>query len=279
MFENGHEMGSLEPHIRAQNWEKSDFFWVFCEGEEQAFSSQLVTADGTWVFCFELATKGQSMEWHHPQYPGKKTSKSDHQQARSLSLSSGNVKEWFTWMWCQEGRQSTLSPMLDVARTRAVFKTSSASQESGVNLTSGWQSKTTHKFEHSQSHHKVWTALPHPPYSRYLALSCLCLFGALKNAICNTEFETSGSVIHMSRTRHTYTYSSFAQGHRSWLRCSVKTGYGVKLSHFIGFWWFLFRKNKTLLVGHPFTFTFTACIYLLGMVLWRRDNCTFYFCN
>jgi hypothetical protein len=37
------------------------------EAKGETFLSWIVTADETWVHHFELETKSQSMEWHHPQ--------------------------------------------------------------------------------------------------------------------------------------------------------------------------------------------------------------------
>jgi len=39
---------------------------------EEAFLSQIVTGDETWAHHYELETKRQSVEWHHPQSPRKK---------------------------------------------------------------------------------------------------------------------------------------------------------------------------------------------------------------
>jgi hypothetical protein len=42
------------------------------KAEGETFLTQTVKADATWVHHFELETKGQSMEWHHLQFPKKK---------------------------------------------------------------------------------------------------------------------------------------------------------------------------------------------------------------
>jgi hypothetical protein len=42
------------------------------DGEGEAFLSQIITGDKTWVHHFEPETKRQSMEWHHLQLPRKK---------------------------------------------------------------------------------------------------------------------------------------------------------------------------------------------------------------
>jgi hypothetical protein len=71
--------------------------------------SQIVTADKTYAHCFELETKkalhGMVPSSISPPPPSKKNSRSPHQETRSQSLSSGTVKEWFYWMWCQQERQ------------------------------------------------------------------------------------------------------------------------------------------------------------------------------
>jgi len=44
----------------------SELFGHF-EAEEKAFLSRIVTGDKIWAHHYELETKRQSMEWHHPQ--------------------------------------------------------------------------------------------------------------------------------------------------------------------------------------------------------------------
>jgi len=45
---------------------------VCFDAEGEAFLSRIVTGDKTWAHHYELETKRQSMEWHHPHSPRKK---------------------------------------------------------------------------------------------------------------------------------------------------------------------------------------------------------------
>jgi len=63
MFESVCKMCSLEPHGQAQNEEKNHVFWV---GGILTLS-RIVTTVETCLHHFEPETKGQSIEWHHPQ--------------------------------------------------------------------------------------------------------------------------------------------------------------------------------------------------------------------
>jgi hypothetical protein len=45
------------------------------DAEGEAFMPQIVTGDETWAHHYQPETKRQSMEWHHPQSPRKKKSK------------------------------------------------------------------------------------------------------------------------------------------------------------------------------------------------------------
>ena len=53
------EMGYSEPHSQMQNWEKSNSSELLAcfEAEGEAFLSQTVTADDTWVHHFAWETK------------------------------------------------------------------------------------------------------------------------------------------------------------------------------------------------------------------------------
>ena len=69
--------------------------------EGETVFPHIFTGDETWVHHFEPERKRkQSVEWHQSQSPWKKKIKSFHQWARSLSLSSGAVKEQFLRMCC-----------------------------------------------------------------------------------------------------------------------------------------------------------------------------------
>ena len=45
------------------------------DAEGEAFLSQIVTGDETWVHHYEPETKRQSMEWHHPHHQEKRSSR------------------------------------------------------------------------------------------------------------------------------------------------------------------------------------------------------------
>jgi hypothetical protein len=164
----------------------------------------------------------------------------------------------------------------DADRSQEVFHMSLASQEYGWKLASTWQCKVARKLEDSRIHYKIWwELLPHPPYSTDLTPSFFLQFRALKDAICDTKFETrwcdsssenlatwpgQGMVL----TRHTHTFSSLAQGHRSgWRQCG-KIGYGSKPSLFI------IRNFYDL--GLNIYLETKGCHYFLGSphVCWRR---------
>jgi hypothetical protein len=163
-------------------------------------------------------------------------------------------------MQCWERRQSTLTPtsgrwhtsgsvsydsywhifmMHGSLNIKKMFHVSLASQEYGWKLSSTWQCKVAHKLEDLGIHYKIWwELLPYPPYSTDLAPSDFHQFRALKDAIYDTKFETwwcdspsknlatwpgQGTVL----TRHTHTFSSLAQGHRSgWRHCGKKRTWG-----------------------------------------------------
>jgi hypothetical protein len=43
------------------------------QADGESFLSRIVSGDETWIHHFELETKRQAMEWHHPTFPrGKK---------------------------------------------------------------------------------------------------------------------------------------------------------------------------------------------------------------
>lgn len=65
----------------------SELFACF-EYEGEAFLSQIVTSDETWVRHCEPETR-QSMEWHHPQSPGNKK--------RRKYLSEGKIMSTVFW--------------------------------------------------------------------------------------------------------------------------------------------------------------------------------------
>jgi hypothetical protein len=84
--------------------------------------------------------------------------------------------------------------------------------------------------------------LPHPPYSPDLAPSDFHLFGALKDAILGTMFETDDHLIHAVRTwlrkqgkswYRQHICSLLAHGLRSGGRLCGIIGYGVKPSLFM----------------------------------------------
>jgi len=74
---------------------------VCFDTERETFFSKIFTGDETWVHPFEPERK-QSNPWNGTilDLPGRKNSKSFHQWARSVSLSSGPVKEQFLRMHC-----------------------------------------------------------------------------------------------------------------------------------------------------------------------------------
>jgi hypothetical protein len=65
-------MSSLKARSRIQNGEERFFseFLARFEAEEENLSRS-IAANETRAFHFELETKGQAMEWHHPQCPWK----------------------------------------------------------------------------------------------------------------------------------------------------------------------------------------------------------------
>jgi hypothetical protein len=61
-----------------------------------------------------------------------------------------------------------------------------------------------------------WTVLPHPPYSPHLTPSDFILFGALKDAIHGTKFETDDNVIHVVKTW-------LGEQNKAWYRQGIHT--------------------------------------------------------
>ena len=115
--------------------------------------SQIVTADETWAYCFELETKKALTKWYHPQSPHKKFKRSLQGHNHCLlglwrTDSSGCDTER------KDNKLQNLHQHSD--RTQEAFQTSSASQKSNRNLASAWQCKAALKFEEMGSHHKIW---------------------------------------------------------------------------------------------------------------------------
>jgi predicted metalloenzyme YecM len=117
--------------------------------------SQIVTADETWAYCFELETKMHSIEWYCTilNLPWKKFKKYPEGHNHCLlglwrSDSSG----------CDTKRKDNKLQNLhqDSDRTQEAFQPSTASQKSNRNLASAWQCKAALRFEDMGSHHKVW---------------------------------------------------------------------------------------------------------------------------
>jgi len=86
--------------------------------------------------------------------PRRKNSKIIHQRARSRSLSSGTVKEWFLWLWCQEERQLTPTLMVGCWQTWGSIQMGLALHKSNRNFVSSWQYRAAQEFEDG-SHHKM----------------------------------------------------------------------------------------------------------------------------
>ena len=161
-------------------------------------------------------------------------------------------------MRCREGRQSTPTPTSGRIQNSEAFQTTSASQESKGNLASA---RLHTSFEEDWGgHHKI--CLGSVPYSPDLPLSCFNLFGALKDAILSTKFETDEYV--MSAAINWLREQGRAQNRQGmytpapcWERLCEKIGYGLKPTLFImcnfrnlriNIYW---KKIKALLSVHP----------------------------
>jgi hypothetical protein len=146
-----------------------------------------------------------------------------------VAVSGQGRDHWHLGLWrsdcceCDTKMGDSSSPTADVARAWEVFEMSQASQECGIKLAATWACKTTHQFEGSWSHHKIWLeiftpSVLHPHCHPHVSI-CLELW-----RMCAVEFETNENVICswelgcMSRTRRTHTCTLLAQGHRSWPR-------------------------------------------------------------
>lgn len=186
---------------------------------------------GTWVQRFELEGKRQIVEWQYP-------------QNRKLKKLSSVNKVTIIVFWDFEGmihvdvmpgEETVLLPTSGCWENSGVFQMSSASQESNRNVTCGM----THVWR-LWSHYKFgWTLLPHPPYSPDLLLSDFHLFGAQKDVIHNTKFDTDDDVICAGRSWQCWQDKVWCQQDihtlvSHWCRSGLywKIGYGVKVSLF-----------------------------------------------
>ena len=149
--------------------------------------------------------------------PGRKSSKSLHQQTRLTLLPSGTVKEWFLLMHCWEGDNSDTYIGM-VTEHRKHFKR--------VDL-ARIQHKTCFRMT-VQGHTQVWRlpmplqnlieVLPDHPYSPNIAPLGFHVFWALKDVMCGMKFETwcwcdshienlttwGGDIMVMIRPTHTH---------------------------------------------------------------------------
>lgn len=184
------------------------------KAQGETFSSWVVTADETWFHHLEVETK----MWNGAivNLPRRKNSNIFYQWARSWSLSSLTVQEGLLWQWCWDGRQSTL-----MLTPICLQNSRSVSNELGLarfqqNIASSWQCKAAYECEDPGSHYKICLDSITPPYSSNLAPLDFHPFGALKDALCTTKFETDDSVICTGR-------SSLHEQDKAWYWQSIPT--------------------------------------------------------
>jgi hypothetical protein len=60
--------------------------------KHDAFLNKIIAVDNTWIYHCELGSKHQSMEWKHPQSPGKKKFKSQPSAGKLMLTLFGTQK-------------------------------------------------------------------------------------------------------------------------------------------------------------------------------------------
>ena len=168
--------------------------------------------DEIWVRHFELETKRQPKEWHLLQSAWKKTFQKTVGE-RGYDHCPVGLKEWFLWMWCQEGRHSTLAYIRMLARIQEVIQTVHP-HLNPAEILPQHHSVRPHEFEHSGSHQRIWLDSVIPSTLRH------CLEPWRMLSMVNM-LETNGYIMHSENL------ATWAGKDMLWIRCEVKP------SHFL----------------------------------------------
>lgn len=112
IFEGVHKTCSSEPLSRTQPREKPVLpsCWHVSKLRERLSCSGLLQQVKPGSIILDRGQKSNPWNSTILDFLGRTYSKSLRQRARSWLPSSGTVKEWFLWLWCREGTQSTPPP-------------------------------------------------------------------------------------------------------------------------------------------------------------------------
>jgi len=200
------------------------------KGEE--FLSRIVTGDETWVHHYEPESKGQSMEWKHPDSPAKKKFKTQPSAGKVMLTHFWDSKGPILEDYLEKGRTinsarysdllaNNLKPAVRTKRRGLLSKKVLLLPDNARPQTASHTVETIN--------HLGFEVLEHPAYSPDLAPSDYHLFEPLKNALRGRRFSTDKEVreaVHKWLGEQPQTF--FLEGIRKlvdrWTKCIEKEG-------------------------------------------------------